>query len=374
VEATTLTLTPVRSRLLPEPDLVRLVADAVEDRLAIVLAGEALRWTEFDEALAEPIEALRSLVERGGKRLRPAFCHLGWLTAGGPALAAPVLDAGVAIELLHAFALLHDDVMDGSATRRGAPAAHTVFTARHAAAGWRGEARRFGEGIAILVGDLAHVLADRSLGPVPPAALAVWNELRIELTYGQCLDVLTTASGGVTRARARRIARYKSGRYTVLRPLQLGAALPGPRRGLAPTVAGRLQRYGEQLGEAFQLRDDVLGAFGDERVTGKPAGDDLRDGKPTLLLAIARDRATDAEAAVLEGAGAPDLTPGDVGALQQVLVDTGALDLVEGLIERLTDRAVEAVLGPTARGGPDLPAEAVRGLVELARYVTARTG
>jgi geranylgeranyl diphosphate synthase, type I len=369
VQATTLIPAEVRF----EPACVRLVAEAVNDRLALVLAGESMRWTDFDETLAEPLEALRSLVQRGGKRLRPAFCHLGWLAAGGSPLAPSPLDAGVAIELLHAFALLHDDVMDGSATRRGAPAAHTVFTGRHAASGWRGEARRFGEGVAILVGDLAHVLADRSLGPVPPAAIDVWNELRVELTYGQCLDILTTANGGVTRSRARRIACYKSGRYTVLRPLQLGAALPGPRRGLTPGLAARLDRYGEQLGEAFQLRDDVLGAFGDERVTGKPAGDDLREGKPTLLLAMARERATHAEAVVLERAGSPDFTIGDVGQLQRVLVETGALDHVERLIDRLTDRAIQAVTQRPAPGDAYLPTEAMCGLVELARYVTART-
>jgi geranylgeranyl diphosphate synthase type I len=342
------------------------VAGAVDERLAIVLAGESVRWGEFDGSLAEPLEALRSLVSRGGKRLRPAFCHLGWLAGGGAALDPAPLDAGVAIELLHAFALLHDDVMDGSTTRRGAPAAHTVFTGHHGSRGWRGEGRRFGEGVAILLGDLAHVLADRSLGPVPAAALDVWTTLRVELTYGQFLDVLTTANGAVSQPRARRIARYKSGRYTVLRPLQLGAALVG-RGQVPPGVAARLSGYGEPLGEAFQLRDDVLGAFGDERVTGKPTGDDLRDGKPTLLLAIASDRATPAQAAVLALAGAPDLDPAAIDDLQQVLVDTGALAHVEALIDELTRTSIAAITAPT-----DLPVDAVADLVEMAHYVTGR--
>jgi geranylgeranyl diphosphate synthase type I len=241
-----------------------------------------------------------------------------------------------------------------------------VFTGHHGRRGWRGEGRRFGEGVAILLGDLAHVLADRSLGPVPAAALDVWTTLRVELTYGQFLDVLTTANGAVTRSRARRIARYKSGRYTVLRPLQLGAALVG-RDPVPPGIAAGLSGYGEPLGEAFQLRDDVLGTFGDERVTGKPTGDDLRDGKPTLLLALASDRATPAQAAVLARAGSPDLDPAAIDDLQQVLVDTGALAHVERLIDELTATAITAVTH-----GTDLSPDVLDDLVGMAHYVTGR--
>ena len=287
-------------------------------------------------------------------------------------LAPPPLDAGVAIELLHAFALLHDDVMDGSTTRRGAPAAHTVFTGRHATRGWRGDGRRFGEGVAILLGDLAHVLADRALGPVPPAAVGLWTELRVELTYGQFLDVLTTANGAVTQSRARRIARYKSGRYTVLRPLQLGASLIGPDLGTEAAVAARLARYGEPLGEAFQLRDDVLGAFGDERLTGKPSGDDLRDGKPTLLLAVAAPSRVARRGDRARARRIPDLGPDDICAIQQVLLDTGALDHIERSIDELTDQAIEAITAPPSAGEPDLPPEAAAGLVDMAGYVTER--
>jgi geranylgeranyl diphosphate synthase type I len=356
-----------------EPESLRLVADAVGGRLAIVLSGESLRWTAFDDALAEPIEELRSLVERGGKRLRPGFCHLGWMAAGGIPLAPPALDAGVAIELLHAFALLHDDVMDGSPTRRGAPSAHIVFARRHARGGWRGEERRFGEGMAILLGDLAHVLADRALGPTSPPTLAVWHELRVELTYGQFLDVVTAASGAVTPARARRIARYKSGRYTILRPLQLGAALAAGPTGPPPGLAGRLAAYGDPLGEAFQLRDDVLGAFGDEASTGKPSGDDLRDGKPTLLLAFARERADRAQLTVLDRVGAPGLSPAAVASVQQVFSDTGALSRVERLIDGLTGQAIDALDAGLAAGENPLPIDAHDGLVEMAGYVTCRT-
>src|SRR5688572_4124334 len=179
----------------PPPAALVEVAAAVDERLTRALARETERWAAFDETLAEPLAALADLIRRGGKRLRPAFCHLGWLAADGTPLAPPVLDAGVAIELLHAFALLHDDVMDGSSTRRGVPTAHVAFSARHRSGAWRGEDRRFGEGVAILIGDLAHVLADRSMRWLPDGAMSVWHDLRVELTFGQYLDVLTTATG-----------------------------------------------------------------------------------------------------------------------------------------------------------------------------------
>ncbi len=179
-----------------------------------------------------------------------------------------IVDIGAAFELLHAFALIHDDVMDGSATRRRSPTIHVEFEGVHAAGDWRGEPRRFGEGVAILVGDLACVYADRLMVDAPPAARRIWNELKIELNVGQYLDVLGTARGGTDVASARRISRYKSGKYTIERPLHLGAALAG--RG--EELAASLSAYGDPLGEAFQLRDDILGTFGDSERTGKPVG------------------------------------------------------------------------------------------------------
>jgi geranylgeranyl diphosphate synthase type I len=341
------------------------VAAAVDGRLADLLTVETARYVAFDESLTEPIHALTSLIQRGGKRLRPAFCHMGWQAAGGRPLDPVVLDAGVAIELLHAFALLHDDVMDGSLTRRGAPAAHVLFAAHHSRRGWRGDTRRFGDGIAILLGDLAHVLADRVIHGAPPEAIGLWDDLRVELTLGQFLDVMTSASGAVSRAQARRIARCKSGRYTILRPLQLGSALAGKAgdAGLARVLHG----YGDPLGEAFQLRDDLLGTFGDEARTGKPSGDDLRDGKPTLLLAIARERSIGTARRLLDRVGAADLSDADVARLQQVLVDVGAVTEVEYLIDRLTSEA------RTALASAELSEAAVDGLLDLADLATRRS-
>ncbi|HEV2760774.1 MAG TPA: polyprenyl synthetase family protein [Acidimicrobiales bacterium] len=343
------------------PSLSR-IADRVETRVAGVLDGELQRWSEVDPDLAEPLAALRDLVLAGGKRLRPAFCHWAYVGAGGGAEDAAVVDAGAALELLHTFALVHDDIMDGSATRRGTDTIHVQFEAEHALDGWRGEARRFGEGVAILVGDLAFVYADHLLAGAPPAAQQVFTELRLEVNVGQYLDLLGTARGRVTECTARRISRFKSGKYTVERPLHLGAALAGRLDDLAAPLSG----YGLPLGEAFQLRDDLLGVFGDVDVTGKPVGEDLREGKPTLLFAMAVEQASGADAAVLARYGAPDLDEDDVAALQDVLLTSGAVETVEGNIDRLVAEAVQAL------DNADLEEAARRALVELAYYVAGR--
>jgi geranylgeranyl diphosphate synthase, type I len=300
----------------------------------------------------------------GGKRLRPAFCHWGFVGAGGDDGAASVVDAGAAFELMHAFALFHDDVMDDALSRRGAPTTHAVYAAQHGEHGWAGESRRFGEGVAILVGDLAFVYADVLLQGAPVEVWAIWNELRVELNIGQFLDI----AGSVQRVRdvvkAERICRYKSGKYTIERPLHLGAVLADPCRGTE--LLPGLSEYGLPLGDAFQMRDDVMGAFGDEAVTGKPVGGDLREGKPTPLLARAVEAASTAQLAVLDRVGAPDLADDDVAQIQQVIVDTGALDALEAHIAALTASAVAAL------DRIDIVPEARNELVALAEYVSWR--
>lgn len=338
------------------------IARRIEARIGDVLDTELARWSAVDADLAEPFSALRDLVLAGGKRLRPAFCHWAFVGAGGGADDPAVVDAGAALELLHTFALVHDDIMDGSATRRNTDTIHVLFESVHALDGWRGEARRFGEGVAILVGDLAFVYADQLLAGAPPAAHQVFTELRIEVNVGQYLDLLGTARGQASEVTARRISRFKSGKYTVERPLHLGAALAGRLDELAAPLSG----YGLPLGEAFQLRDDLLGVFGDEEVTGKPVGEDLREGKPTLLYAMAVEQASEADAAVLARYGAADLDEDEVAALQDVLLSSGAVETVEGNIDRLVAEAVEAI------DGAGLAGEAQEALVELAYYVAGR--
>ena len=346
----------------PAPPSLRAVAARVDERIAHLFDVEIARWQRVDAAVVEPLESLRRLVDAGGKRLRPAFCHWAFVGAGGDADDPRVVDAGAAFELLHAFALVHDDVMDGSDTHRGTPTAHLAHADAHRAGSWRGEPRRFGEGVAILIGDLSHVYADMLLGDVPADAAAVWQELRLELNVGQYLDLVGTARRDRDRGAARRIARYKSGKYTIERPLHVGAALAGRLADLQEPLSA----YGDPLGEAFQLRDDVLGAFGDPAVTGKPVGQDLREGKPTPLLAVASERATDGRRGPLDRVGDPALSDGDVATIQRVLVDTGALAEVEQLIDRLTAQAIEAIdaaeITPAARDE----------LVDLARFVASR--
>jgi geranylgeranyl diphosphate synthase, type I len=346
------------------PPTLRRIASRVDRRLTDLLDGERERWAAFDPDLGRPIEEIARLVLSGGKRLRPAFCHWGYVGAGGGTDDEIDIDAGAALELMHAFALFHDDVMDDAATRRGQPTTHTLASEDHAVAGWAGESRRFGEGVAILVGDLAFVYADQLLHGAPPVAWRIWNELRIELNIGQYLDIL----GSVQRVRAvdkaERICRYKSGKYTIERPLHLGAVLAAPER--ADELIPALSRYGLPLGDAFQMRDDVMGAFGDASITGKPVGGDLREGKPTPLLARAVARATPDQRAVLDLVGDPRLSEDSVARIQQTIVDTGALDDLERHITNLRDHAIcaleDAPITPLAR----------RELTDLATYVSWR--
>ncbi|WP_420452534.1 polyprenyl synthetase family protein [Ilumatobacter sp.] len=346
------------------PESLQRLATRVEARLDEFLAGERSRWASFDADLAHPIDEIRRLVLSGGKRLRPAFCHWGFVGAGGGDDEAVELDAGAAFELMHAFALFHDDVMDDADSRRRQPTTHVVAAREHAEHGWAGESRRFGEGVAILVGDLAFVYADQLLVEAAPGAARIWNELRIELNIGQYLDIV----GGVRRTRdlatSERICRYKSGKYTIERPLHLGAALAAPDR--LDELLPHLSAYGLPLGDAFQMRDDVMGAFGDEEVTGKPVGGDLVEGKPTPLLARATARADDAQGEVLRTVGDPRLDAHGVARIQQVIVDTGALAELE---ERIAQLAAEAVA--SLESAPITPA-ACSELVELADYVTRR--
>jgi geranylgeranyl diphosphate synthase, type I len=338
------------------------VATRVERRIRALLDDELARWRAIDAALAEPIEVLRAFVDVGGKRLRPAFCHCAFVGAGGDPDDNIAADAAASLELVHTFALVHDDVMDGSDIRRGNDAVHRHFARRHTREDWRGEPRRFGEGMAILVGDFAIVYADLLVRNAPAAALAVYDELRIELCVGQSLDLMGTAAASTEPALAQRIATFKSGKYTVERPLHLGAALAGRLESVGPA----LSKIGMPLGRAFQLRDDVLGAFGDAEVTGKPVGDDLREGKPTPLLCAAYARADGHDKDTLARLGSRDLDVDDIHALQEVFVRTGALDETEAEIEELVTKARAAI------SSAPLAAEARGWLDELAIYVAWR--
>ena len=360
----------------PDPagaaDLDRL-RTAVTQALAEFLDRQRGMLATMDPALMPVVDEVRALAS-GGKRLRPAFAYWGWRggNAGPDAQAeddGTVLRAAAALEFVHASALVHDDVMDGATTRRGRPAAHIGFAARHAAEALSGDGGVFGIGAAILIGDLALVWSDELLrtSGLSTGALArarpVWDTMRTEVTAGQYLDLLRAAGGLPGPQGALTVARFKSAGYTVQRPLQLGAAIAGA----GPDVLAAYTSIGLPLGEAFQLRDDVLGVFGDPAVTGKSVDDDLREGKQTLLIALAEE-ATDGPGRELlaEHLGNPAAGPDEFDALRELLETTGARSRVEQRIAERTDEARAAI------AAAPIAADARAALDVLAVAATAR--
>ncbi|GIG39543.1 polyprenyl synthetase family protein [Cellulomonas phragmiteti] len=370
---------PTANAALVDRENLRAGVDAALARHVATLRGTARAISPDAAPLADAVERMLA----GGKRLRAAFCYWSWRAHGGTPgdeREQAVLRAGAALELFQAAALFHDDVMDDSSTRRGRPTAHRVFADEHQAEGRRGEPRRFGDGVAILLGDLALVASDdemsHALAGLPPSvarsARAVFEVMRTEVTIGQYLDLVaqTMPWGDAVddERRARDVVRSKSARYSVEHPLVLGAALAGADD---EAVAG-CRAVGLPLGEAFQLRDDLLGVLGDPSTTGKPTGDDLREGKRTVLVAraLARATATGDQAtvdALTRGVGDPHLGPEGVATLTGLLVRTGAVAEVEQLIEELCTEAFAQI---EARDWPE-PARST--LVALAHAAVERT-
>jgi len=290
------------------------------------------------------VDSLQGLVS-GGKRLRPAFAYWGYRAAGGIDSDA-LLKACTSLELLQACALIHDDVMDASDTRRGQPAVHKQFEATHIANSWSGSAKLFGEGSAILVGDLALSWADEMLltsgleAEQINRAKSIYDIMRTELMSGQYLDLLEQVRGNITQERAETVIRYKSAKYTIERPLHMGATIAGA----SADFMNVLSRYGLALGEAFQLRDDLLGVFGDAEITGKPAGDDLREGKQTMLIAHAYATATSAEKKFIdEHLGSADIAAVTISELQKLLISCGAQEFIETRIAHYLANALSAL-------------------------------
>ncbi|MET3369851.1 polyprenyl synthetase family protein [Arthrobacter sp. M2012083] len=319
----------------------------------------------------EPLIGSISDLVTGGKRLRALMCYWGWRGAGGAAADPDIVTAGCALELFQAAALIHDDIIDRSDTRRGGPSVHKRFSQLHEMNGWALDSGRFGDAAAILTGDLCLSFSEESFTEIGPRAAAgtparrIFNIMRAEVMAGQYLDILEEVAGPVRdRAgsveRAKSIIRYKSAKYSTEHPLALGGALAG-----AP--AGLLNGYSEfslPLGEAFQMRDDVLGVFGDPETTGKPAGDDLREGKRTVLVGFAINQAPPREADFLDRMlGKPDLGEDEVAELRRVMVECGALEATESLIAELSNRAFEALERLPL---DDVPLVALRQLAEAA--------
>ena len=321
------------------------VRSAVEEELAIFLNFESAYLNSISTELSPVSEALTAFLLDSGKRLRPLFAYAGFTAAGG-SLEKPVVRAMAALELLQACALIHDDLMDGSDTRRGKPSIHRHFESIHVQDELDGFAPQYGLSAAVLLGDLALVWSDQMINSAGltteqfARVFPYYNEMRVELMAGQFLDIHEQTQKTTSVDRSMKIARYKSGKYTIERPLHLGAAMSSTS---SPQLFAALSAYGLPLGEAFQLRDDLLGVFGDPSVTGKPAGDDLREGKRTVLIAMTNDRQSEAQREIArKHFGKPDLDAQGVEILREIIESTGARAELEATIERLTDQALTA--------------------------------
>ncbi|MFF2021567.1 polyprenyl synthetase family protein [Streptomyces sp. NPDC058171] len=313
---------------------------------------------------------LADFLAAGGKRIRPLLCLTGWQVAGGRGRPLPVVRTAASLEMFHAFCLIHDDVMDRSDVRRGHPTLHRALATRHAPGRTAATANRLGASAAVLIGDLAltwsdellHTagLSDRQLTRVLP----LLDAMRTEVMYGQYLDVTATGTGTVDVSRALAICRYKTAKYTIERPLHIGAALAGAERSLLDALSA----FAIPLGEAFQLRDDLLGVFGDPTRTGKPALDDLREGKATVLIALALRHATRAQADRLRPLlGHRGLTHQQAATARSIITATGAVQRVETMI---TERYGQALTH--LRAAP-LEATSARLLEEFAGSAVRRS-
>jgi geranylgeranyl diphosphate synthase type I len=318
--------------------------DGIESTLQSFVDGQASWLAALGEDAQRLVEHARVSVS-GGKRFRAAFCWWGHLAIAEPSDHVALLRACASLELLHASALVHDDYMDASDVRRGRPATHRAFEALHRENGWSASAVQYGAAAAILLGDLLLSGADELLrtSGLPPDrvldALGYFDLTRTEVVTGQFLDVSAQARASSDVDVAMRVVRYKSAKYSIERPLHIGAALAGG----APPVLDQLSRFGLPLGEAFQLRDDLLGVFGDPEVTGKPAGDDLVEGKRTVLIALALDALGPAERDHLDNSLGKPLTESEVAELRGLITTSGAHEQVEQVISSLTARALESL-------------------------------
>jgi geranylgeranyl diphosphate synthase type I len=364
------------------------LVDLIQLKIDEFLSERSAELSLIAPELTELTDVARSFLA-GGKRFRALFCYWGWQsTLGADRGFDPLADddtadfpaiihASAALEVFHAAALVHDDIMDNSDTRRGSPAAHRRFETLHRDLGWSGAPDGFGESAALLLGDLllgwSDELFDRGTASLADknaalAGRAEFSRMRTEVTAGQYLDILeenawATYPETTALTRAHRVIVYKSAKYSVEAPLAIGAALGGAS--LAQLAA--LRAFGLPLGVAYQLRDDLLGVFGDPTITGKPAGDDLREGKRTVLIALARTRlAAPARHLVDELLGDPHLDPQQVDMVRTVLQDCGAVDEVERIIEHNVGLAREAIQDAPITGA------ARSQLVQLIDTVTRR--
>ncbi|MEJ3659270.1 polyprenyl synthetase family protein [Actinomycetes bacterium KLBMP 9759] len=349
------------------------VRKRVETALHVFLDRRAPELRTVGGDVAAAGDLVRGFLAAGGKRIRPVLCYWGWRAAGGRDTGSDhegIIAAAASLELFHAFGLVHDDIMDDSRIRRGQPTVHRRMAALHARCGWHGDPDLFGTGAGILVGDLCLVWSlamFRECGlPVQAihSASRLLHEMHWEVMGGQYLDLVGQCRRDRSVADAATVVRYKSAKYTVERPLQVGAALAGADTALLQAFT----RFGVPLGEAFQLRDDVLGVFGDPALTGKSNTDDLREGKATVMVALARTAASPPQHRRMdELLGNHDLDPDGAQELRHIITTTGALARVE---EMITERAARAL---RELDRSPASAEARAALRDLAGALTVRT-
>jgi geranylgeranyl diphosphate synthase type I len=320
---------------------------AIQSALDAFVEEQAERLAPLGSDAAHLLDAASEAVS-GGKRFRAAFCAWGFRAVrpeDGEVERQALVRAAASLEVLHASALVHDDYMDASDTRRGRPATHKAFEDLHREHGWSGSPQQYGAAAAILLGDLLLSWADEMLRrcglshEVVADALTYFDTTRSEVISGQFLDVSLQARGESDVEQSMRVLRYKSAKYSIERPLHVGAALAGADR----ATIDALGAFGLPLGEAFQLRDDLLGVYGDPDVTGKPAGDDLTEGKRTVLVALAVTRAPDTQAKRLDAALGTALSEEEVAELRRIIDDSGAHAEVERRIEALTAQSLAAL-------------------------------
>jgi geranylgeranyl diphosphate synthase type I len=341
--------------------------DDIESTLQDFVRKQAAWLDRLGPDAQRLVEHARTSVS-GGKRFRAAFCWWGHHAVTESTDPAALLRACSSLELLHASALVHDDYMDASDVRRGRPATHRAFERLHREHGWAASPEQYGASAAILLGDLLLSWSDEQLRTCGlPAervldALGYFDSTRSEVVTGQFLDVSAQARGAADVDTAMTVLRYKSAKYSIERPLHIGAALGGA----SPEMITQLSRFGLPLGEAFQLRDDLLGVFGDPAVTGKPAGDDLIEGKRTVLVALALDALPPADAKVLDAALGTALDPDQVQHLCRLVDSSGAREQVEAVITQLTERSLAAL------AAADVTERARGVLAGLAAQVTQR--
>ncbi|UWH03780.1 polyprenyl synthetase family protein [Corynebacterium silvaticum] len=374
------------------------IEPAVGQKLREFFQGRSHKISVIGEPVSRVVTYLEDFVLGGGKRIRPSYAWAGFLAGNGLEGAEDpeaVLASISSLELIQACALIHDDIIDASDSRRGRPTVHRTAEARHRDSAWNGDSAHFGESIAILLGDLAFAWADdmfRTSG-LSDAAIArtsnAWRGMRTEVIGGQLLDVFLESAGSESIELAENVNRFKTAAYTIERPLHIGAAIAGADenivralrdygRDIGAAIAGAdenivraLRDYGRDIGVAYQLRDDLLGVFGNPEVTGKPAGDDLREGKRTVLVAKALELAhatdnADAVEAIRKGVGTVT-EPHDIARLADTIRQTGAEAGVEKRIDELAERGISHLC--TA----DISDDARNILVSLAHKATARS-